>query len=157
MADQNKLPVWVPILRQYGPSLLAECDNHLKLAETLVATWLAQYMFASSPEAKEKAERVAKYLNNHNHFLSHGRRVGIAELQAQGLNILDMRTTPEVHRAIEELFASIQITFDITGAYKIFENHQRDALVRMIVVQPQEQKIAPQPKGPSPQKKHKRR
>ncbi len=37
-ADPNKLPAWVPILRQYGPSLLAQCDNLIDLSKRLVST-----------------------------------------------------------------------------------------------------------------------
>ena len=133
--DPNKLPSWVPILREYGPSLLAECDNHLALAETLVSTWLKKYMLASDVEAASKATVAAKFLNNHNNFHSHSRRVGITELQALGLNILDMRQDPQLHEAVRELYTALMVTFSNTGAYKIFENGCGEALIQQIQMQ----------------------
>ena len=35
--DSSIAAAWLPILQQYGPSLLAECQNLIKLSETLVA------------------------------------------------------------------------------------------------------------------------
>src|SRR2546421_6635987 len=93
-ADPRKLPSWVPILGWFGPALLAVCDNLLALSEELVSKWLQQYMFADDPEAKEKAERIAEYLANHNRFRSHSRRVGMDDLQSLDAEILDMRTEP---------------------------------------------------------------
>ncbi len=150
--DPAKLPAWVPLLREYGPSLLAECDNQLALAEDLVSKWLQTYMFAQDAHAEAKTKQVGKYLNNHNHFRSHGRRVGMDELQRLGLNILDMRTEPQLHEAVRELYTALTLTFDNTGAGKIFENTAGDALMSVIdlVQQPPPQPPQPQPPQPHP-------
>ncbi len=138
-ADPNKLPSWVPILGWYGPSLLAECDNLLTLSRKLVSKWLASYMFSGDPEASEKAEHIAEYLANHNNFHSHGRRVGMTDLRSQGVNIVDMRTVPELQNAIRDLYTTIMLTFANTGAYKIFENNQKEALIWSLQVSPEQQ------------------
>jgi hypothetical protein len=142
-ADPKKLPSWVPILGWYGPALLAQCDNQLALAEELVSKWLERYMFAGDPQAKEKADRIAGYLADHNMFHSHACRVGIADLQALGANILDMRKEPVLHEAIRDLYTAISLTFANTGAYKIVENSNGEALIGMtlninIQLQPQQ-------------------
>jgi len=153
-ADPNKLPSWIPILGWYGPSLLAECDNHLALAKELVSKWLESYMFAGNAEAKQKAEKIAEHLADHNNFRSHTRRVGIAELQDLEVNILDMRTEPALHDAVRDLYTAITLTFANTGAYKIVENSNDEALIGMIQMQiaaqqvPQQQ--APQQQIPQP-------
>jgi hypothetical protein len=131
-SDPSKLPAWVPILREYGPSLLAQCDNHLALARELVSKWLKSYMFANDSNAELKAEHVAKYLADHNNFRSHSRRVGIADLQALGVDVLDMRTDSALHAAIRDLYTAIMLTFSNTAAYKIFENSNRDALIGQV-------------------------
>lgn len=137
--DPKKLPSWVPILGLYGPALLAECDNHLALAEELVSKWLEQYMFAGDPQAKEKAERIAEQLASHNKFRSHGRRIGIDDLQSLGANILDLRTEPVLHDAIRDLYTAITLTFAGTGAYKIVENSNGEALIGMLNINVQQQ------------------
>jgi len=131
-ADPKKLPSWVPILGWYGPALLAMCDNLLALSEELVSKWLQQYMFAGNQKAKEKAERIAEYLANHNQFRSHSRRVGMDDLQSLGANILDMRTEPKLHEAVRDLYTAISLTLSNTGAYKIVENSNGEALIGML-------------------------
>jgi len=132
--DPSKLPVWVPILREYGPSLLAQCDNHLALARELVSKWLRSYMFANDENAELKAERVATYLADHNNFRSHSRRIGITDLQALGVNILDMRTDSALHAAVRDLYTAVMLTFAKTAAYKIVENSNHDALIGTVQV-----------------------
>lgn len=161
-ADPKKLPSWVPILGLYGPALLAECDNHLALAEELVSKWLEQYMFAGDSQAKEKAERIGEYLASHNKFHSHGRRIGIDDLQSLGANILDMRTEPVLHDAIRDLYTAITLTLGNTNAYKIVENSNGEALIGMLNIninkqQPSQQEslpttspISPVPLTPNP-------
>lgn len=145
-ADASKLPVWVPILNMYGPSLLAECDNHLALSQQLVAKWLRQYMFAGAPNGEEKAKEIAKYLAGHNNFLSHARRIGIDELKSRGVHVFDLRTAPELRTAIRDLYISVMLTFNSTGVFKIVENQQEEALISSIQVNvntQQEQQLTP--------------
>jgi hypothetical protein len=96
-------------------------------------------MFAGNPQAKEKAREIAEYLANHNKFRSHERRVGIADLQALGANILDMRTEPRLHDAVRNLYTAIMLTFTNTGAYKIVENSNGEALIGMLNINVQQQ------------------
>ncbi len=83
--DPSKLPAWVPILREYGPALLAQCDTALALSHRLVSTWLRRYMFAGEEDAGEKADTISSFLAKHGNFLSHARRVGINDLQPLGV------------------------------------------------------------------------
>lgn len=149
-ADPSKLPSWVPILGMYGPALLAQCDHHIKLAEELVSKWLQKYMFAEQPDAEEKAKNVAQRLNDHRYFHSHARRVGIDELKELKLDVVDLRDTPDLHSAVRDLYTAISITFENTGAVKIFENTQGDALLRLIAVQSQVPVLAQQPPSSQP-------
>ncbi len=133
--DPQKLSPWLPILRQYGPSLLAECDTSLDLSKQLVTKWLKTYMFSGQRNSGKKASVVANYLRSSKH-LTHGRRIGINELTAKGVKILDMRTDVPLRTAVWDLHLAITQTFARTGAYKIFENHTGKALVRSIQLIP---------------------
>ena len=56
--DPKKLGAWIPILPQYGPALLKQCENALRLAEELATEWLKNWMFAGS---RLRASEVRKY------------------------------------------------------------------------------------------------
>jgi hypothetical protein len=45
---------------------------------------------------------------------------------------LDLRTDPLLQNAVWELHTSINLTFEMTGAFKIFENHNNEALIRSL-------------------------
>lgn len=131
--DPKILTPWMPILRQYGPSLLSECDRSLSLSNKLVTKWLKKYMFAGTSRAGNKAARIATYLNSKVQFQSHARRIGMEDLVTRGAKILDLRTQPALQNAIWELHLAIVQTFDLTTAYKIFENHNGEAMVKQII------------------------
>jgi hypothetical protein len=79
--DPAKLAVWMPILNQFGPSLLVECDQQIDLSKSLVRDWLSKYMFAGDADAATKADNVADWLGDWKSFRSHGRPVGLDELR----------------------------------------------------------------------------
>lgn len=144
--DPRRLPGWVPLLQQLGPSLLSECDNHIALAKDLVEKWLRTYMFAGDDDGPRKAEEIAEYLSNHNNFLSHGRRVGIADLQSRGVNVLDMREVPVLREAVTDVYTAMMLTFSGTGAFKLFENSNGEVHASQITIETQvEQGASPVP------------
>lgn len=145
---QNMSP-WLPIVRQYGPSLLAECNRSLSLSKTLVTKWLKRYMFYGDRRAGAKAARIAGYLTSKVQFKSHARKVGIDDLVSKGAIILDMRTDPALQTAVWDVYQALQFTFAMTGAYKVFENHNGEALIRQIIVQPS-LPVTPSTASPSP-------
>ena len=127
---------WLPILQQYGPSLLLECKNHIKLSETLVMGWLEKNMFKGQKTARQKAKKLAHYLANDKNFLSHGRRIGFQELKTRGANIDRVEDIEEkIQKAIRKVHLTIMMTLDNTAAVKIFENSNGAALLRMMQAQ----------------------
>src|SRR5206468_2601500 len=83
--DPAKLATWIPILNQYGPSLLVECDLQIALSQQLVSQWLEKYMFAGQSDAAKKAAEIAAFLGDWGQFGSHGRAIGIDELEKKGV------------------------------------------------------------------------
>lgn len=153
----ENLPVWIPILNQYGPSLLVECDTAITLAQRLVQGWLETYMFKGEPDAKKKARRVAKYLSAYDKHLSHRRLIGMKELQDLGVKILDMGTDPGLRERVWDVYNSVLATFMGTPAYKIFENQLEDCLARIsvqvaiqVTAQPPSQVPVPAPPAAPP-------
>jgi hypothetical protein len=155
--NPKDLPVWLPILQQYGPSLLVEVDNAMALSRDLVTQWLVGYMFAGDPEAKVKADAVATYFADHNRFKTHARRIGLKEIQENKLplKILNLENEPALHRHVLRLHAAISHTFVNTGTYKMYENSQGQALFRMIQLVVQRGPAPPTPSSPPGGKKKK--
>ncbi|HEU0291358.1 MAG TPA: hypothetical protein VFR47_01390 [Anaerolineales bacterium] len=158
--NPGNLPVWLPILQTLSPSLLMECENADRLSRELVKSWLEKYMFRNDDNKVEKATKASQYLAKSQEHLSHGRRIGIEQLQQLGFNVLDTRTVPELRSAIWNLYLSIMITFDSSTAFKLAENAHGRALIRHLVVQQVQIPVQqPQPKptiAPNQKKPRKR-
>ncbi len=156
--NPKDLPVWIPILQQYGPSLLKEADNAMALSQELVIRWLVTYMFAGDHEAQAKAEKAAKYFSDHNLFKTHSRRIGLKEIKENNiaLKVRNIEEDRKLHLCILRLYAAISHTFGKTGAYKMYENSQGQALFRMIQLVVQGVPTAPPAPLPSGTKKKKR-
>ncbi len=132
MDNSKKLSPWLPVLRQYGPSLLSECDRSLALSNKLVSKWLKEYMFQGERNAGIKANRIAKYLTSKVQFQSHARRIGIDDLISKGVKVVDLRQDIPLKTAIWDVHIAISQTFSSTFAYKMFENHNGQALIKSV-------------------------
>jgi len=128
--NPKNVGVWLPILEQYGPALIIQCEEAIKLSEELVEKWLRTYMFRNNEEAKKKSDEVAKKLSNHSMFLSHGRRIGRDQAKEFGLEIRDLEDDPVFQDLVLSVFYSTTLTFDATPAVKIIENHLGQAFIK---------------------------
>lgn len=134
--NPDQLPVWVPILKEFAPALIVECENYINLSQTLVSSWLEKYMFANDDGAQQKAKKIAKHLSNEKNFLSRARRIDAAELENVGVKVKRLtKEKAELQDAVKQVHLAVMTTFDKTGAVKIFENSQGDVLLRMLNVQ----------------------
>jgi hypothetical protein len=112
---------------------LIECKNHIKLAETLVAGWLKNYMFKSDKKPRDKAKKLARYLANDKNFLSHGRRVDLNMLRNKGVVIDRIEDlSSDLRSAVERVHLAVMATLDQTAAVKLFENSLGAVLIRMM-------------------------
>jgi hypothetical protein len=135
--DPSQLPVWIPILQEFSPSLLVECENFINLSNKLVTDWLTDYMFQAEKEAGMKSKKIADYLSDEKNTLSHARRIDAGQLQKLGakIEILEEQDS-KLQDTIRQLHLSIMATLDGTAAVKIFENSEGAALIRMVNVSP---------------------
>ena len=151
--DPKKLGAWMPILGQYGPALIVQCDNALELSKQLVKSWLFQYMFGKKSQAK--AECISEYLANHKNFKTHGRHIDRAQAKKIGLRIENMEKNQKLQDAILSVFHATTHTLSGTGSVKIIENHLGKAFVKMqqkvVIQQPptQNQLAIQEPKAQS--------
>lgn len=134
--DPKKLAAWIPILQQYGPSLYQQCLNAVELSKRYVEQWLKTGMFNSldPATAETAAKKVVDYLGDHNQFKSHGARVGVAELRAQGVPVQILNENKPLYDAVMTVYHALLLTFGGTGAYRIIENSRGDAYIRVVQV-----------------------
>jgi hypothetical protein len=139
------LSSWLPILSQFGPALLVQCENAIKLSQELVASWLDVYMFKGKDPNPSK--EIAEKLSSHGDFKSHGRHISIQKARELGLLIDALEDNHDFQERVLSVFHSTIHTFGGTPAVKIIENHLERAFVKLqgrVVV---EQK----PQGPAKQ------
>lgn len=129
-ADPRNIGPWMPILKQYGPALLTQCENAIKLSQTLVKEWLEKYMFAGDPSAEEMADQIAKKLSDHKDFKSHGRRIMLARAKDMGLKIEMLEQDQELQDLVLSVYHAVTHAFS-GPAVKIIENHQGRAFIKV--------------------------
>lgn len=143
--DPKKLGAWMAILGQYGPALLVQCDNSLKLSRQLVNDWIYKYMFDN--KKRKTAKKISAYLANHKNFKTHGRHIDRTQAKKIGLIIEDLEADQQLQDAVLSVFHATTHTFSGTGAIKIIENHLGKAFVKtqqtVVIQQP-----PPPPSGP---------
>lgn len=144
--DPKKIAPWLPILSQYGPSLLTECQNALALSKSLVAKWLESYMFAGNPKSKEIANDISSKLADNKFFKSHARHIDRDQAKKMGFIIEDLESDQKFQDLVLSVFHATNHTFDGTPSIKIIENHNGKAFMKFLQQAPP---VAP-PKQPNP-------
>ncbi|MBM2815793.1 MAG: Serine protease [Ignavibacteria bacterium] len=131
---------WAILLEHYGPSLIIQCKNYIDMSKTLVKEWLLKYMFNTNPKKislaqKEKNEALANdistYLSNHDEFKSHGRHISREKAKAIGLYIRNLEDDDIMQDLVLSIFHATTLTFGMSYACKIIENHIGKAFVKI--------------------------
>ena len=130
-SDPAKLPAWLPMLQQYGPDLLVQCETGLELSRELVKSWLESYMFKGSQNASQKAESVSGWLADHRSFKSHSRHISRDELSNRGLNVSALESDQPLQDLSLSVFHATVHTFSATPIVKVVENHNGRAYLKV--------------------------
>lgn len=123
---------YVPILQQISPGEIQDAQNALNFAKDLVTDWLTTYKFkgwkihdstgkrVTAGQRRTRAEEIAQKLSDHSRWLTHGRSLKIADLEAMKLKITDYSAEPDLMDAIRRYHTLLQMLFD-THCYKVIE------------------------------------
>ena len=129
-ADSANLAAWMPILSQYGPDLLAQCESVLEMAQELVEEWLNEYMFQGEKDSESKAENISNWLAAHDNFKSHDRHISRKEVEKHGLKIVHLENDQQMQDLVLSVYHATTHTFGLSTAVKIVENHNGRAFVK---------------------------
>src|SRR3990172_11455570 len=130
--DPSRLAVWLPMLQQYGPDLLIQCQNVSALSVDLVEAWLTAYMFKGEADGPDRAKSIATWLANHAEFKMHGRHINREQLRARGLKILNLEDDKDQQDFILSIYHATTHSFTHSGAVKIIENHRGNAYIEQV-------------------------
>lgn len=128
--DSTNLAAWLPMLSQYGPELLVECESAVEMSRDLVAVWLEAYMFKNESDKAERVKSIAKWLSDPSNFRSHSRHIPRAEVEKRGLKIIRLEDDESLQDLALSVFHATTHTFSGTGAVKIVENHMGRAYIK---------------------------
>jgi len=155
--NPNKLPAWIPILTMYGPSLYQDAIDAIKLSKEMVRTWLIEGMFKPIPRKSDRinrAKRVVNYFADHRTLKSHGRRIGLTEIDQnlKGLlKISELDSDPVLYDKVMNIYYCFLQIFQMSPAFKVIQNNFGKRYIRSIQIQPvqiQQTQIPPTPSHP---------
>lgn len=116
------LGAWIPILQQYGPAVIQQCEAAEALAKRLVREWLERYMFSGAPDAAKKAEDVAGYFADYEIHKSHSLGIDRDQAKSQGVVIHDLEADQALQDAVLSVHHAAMHTLN-GAAVKIVENN----------------------------------
>lgn len=121
---------WFPMLQQYGPSLLEQCEKAEQLAKRLVTEWVEKYMFAGKRGSKAKAERVAGYFADYQTHQSHSLGIDRDQARSVGVRVIDLEKDQALQDAVLSVYHATVHTF-AGPCIKLVENHLGRAFAKM--------------------------
>jgi hypothetical protein len=130
--DRSKLPVYMPMLAQFGPDLLIQAENVDASSRRLVKEWLQQYMFAGEADASAKAEKISVWMSAHKDHGRHSRHIPRATAETQGLKIENLEDDQVLQDLVLSVYHATMIMFtSAVRVHKIIENNLGKAFVKM--------------------------
>jgi hypothetical protein len=133
--DPSKIAIWQPIISQYRPTFLSQCEQAIKLSSEFVQEQLTRFMFADDPKAKQKAKRSCKALSDYTRNKSHDRHIHAEECEKIGLKILRLEEDNQLQDLVLTVHHCYMHSLAMT-AFKIIENHLGVASVKHNMEQP---------------------
>lgn len=128
--DPAKAIVWEPILSQYTPTFLGNCQNAINWSEKFARSQLADNMFWRKRGAAAKIDRIIAALTEYDEVQLHERQIGYHEARDIGLNIQLLEDDQELQDLVLTVHHCYVHTLSNTSAFKIIENHQGAAFMK---------------------------
>lgn len=132
--DPSLLAAWLPILQQYGPALLKQCERAEELARRLVREWLERYMFERDVDAATKAAHVSQFFSDAAVHRSHALGIDRDQAAAEGVLVRELESDQTIQDAVLTVHHAAMHTMESRGTtqvVKIVENHLGRAFVQI--------------------------
>lgn len=131
-ADPVKLRVWEPILSQYRPAYLSQCENAIKWSNQFVEDHLTAVMFGGGAGARKKAKRITRALLDYTRNRTHSRHFHLEDCRKMGLDVERIEDDPQLQDLILTVHHCYMHALMNTTAFKIIENQNGVAFVKHV-------------------------
>lgn len=128
-ADPAKASVWAPILAQYPPTFLGNCENAITWSEQFTRDRLSSNMFYK--KSKKPIDNIIKELTEYDSVKLHERQIGYKEAARIGLKVELLEDDPELQDLVLTAHHCFIHSLSNTSCFKIIENHAGAAFVKM--------------------------
>ena len=129
--DPAKLSVWQPIIQQYRPTFLTQCENAIKCSKQFLDEQLRTVMFYRARGKVAKVKKIVSELTDYSG--GHDRHIHIDDCKKIGLKIEDLEADPRLQDLVLTVHHCYMFVFMNHNAYKIIENHKGVALVKHVL------------------------
>ena len=140
--DSSKAFVWQPIISQYHPTFLTQCQNAISWSNDFVRHQLETVMFHGQPYAKQKATRIVRKLSDVRGNKTHQRHIHFDECKAMELEVELIEDDQQLQDLVLTVHHCYMHSLMNTAAFKMIENHagaafvKQQRVVQMAVPQP---------------------
>ena len=133
--DRAAIAIWQPIIAQYRPTFLSQCDNAIRWSNEFVRTQLAEVMFETDPDRKKKAASVVKKLTDFKGNRTHARHIHYDECKQIGLKVALIEDDQRLQDLVLTVHHCYMHSLMNTQSFKMIENHLGHAFVKQQAVQ----------------------
>ncbi|MEW8050050.1 MAG: ATP-dependent Clp protease proteolytic subunit [Candidatus Thiodiazotropha sp.] len=133
-ADPLMMNVWRPILEQYRPAFLTQCEMAIKWSEDFVRNQLADNMFSDLTQrsAKAKAKKIVRFLGDYKDNKTHSRHIHMQECFDMGLNVKPLEADSVLQDLVLTVHHCNMHVMQNADAYKMIENHLGVATIKNV-------------------------
>lgn len=143
VADNRKAWIWNPILSNYTPGFVQQCDWAIKKVKDLVGAYLTQNMFAGRQNAQQLATDIVTWLTDLSKDKGHDHHIYYDDCEKQGLAVRQLEDPKD--KTLQDLVLTVHhcymYTLTNTGCFKVIESHIGRRWMKVI----QQQIIVQQP------------
>lgn len=133
VANPEKKVVWAPILAQYTPTFIGNCENAVAWSEEFTRQQLRSNMFRGRQRADERVNTVMRALTEYEEVKLHERQISHREAKEIGLKITLLEDNQELQDLVLTLHHCYVHTLSNTQAFKLIENHDGASFVKVMI------------------------
>jgi hypothetical protein len=139
VADNQRAWVWNPMLSNYTPGFVQQCDWAINKVKGLAETYLKDNMFAGKQDAQQLATKIVTWLTDLSKDKGHDHHIYFDDREKQGLEVRALENPKD--RTLQDLVLTIHhcymFALSNTGCFKMIENHVGRRWLKIQVAQQQ--------------------
>lgn len=128
-AEPSKAHIWAPILAQYPPTFIGNCQNAIAWSEQFARDRLSDNMFYK--KSKKPIDKIIKELTEYDNVKLHERQIGYKEARKIGLKIDLLEDDPVLQDLVLTAHHCFVHSLSNTPCFKIIENDAGAAFIKM--------------------------